>query len=161
MIHGSMKHGDYEYDLEYEEADSFDDLPKEQVVQVYGVCFCGDKLVIGFGGQKHDWGLIGGTIEPGESYEQTLNREIAEESNMKVLGAKPVGYQKVIGPSGKVDYQLRYACKVEPIGPFVADPAGGVTEIKLINPAEYRQYFDWGQVGEAIITRALNLKNQL
>ena len=161
MIHGSIKHGDYEYDIEYEEVESFEGLSKGQVTQVYGVCFCGDKLVIGFGGNKHDWGLIGGTIEPGESYEQTLVREVQEESNMRVVSTRPIGYQKVIGPSGQVDYQLRYMCKVEPIGEFVADPAGSVTEIKLINPSEYRQYFDWGEVGEAIIARALQLKSQL
>jgi len=40
------------YMLEYHDADSFDDLDYDKCRQVYRVCFCGDKLVIGFGGQK-------------------------------------------------------------------------------------------------------------
>jgi len=32
-----------------------------------------------------------------------------------------------------------------------------VTEIKLIDPKDYKQYFDWGEIGERIIERALEL----
>lgn len=41
---------------------------------------------------------------------------------------------------------------------FVSDPAGSVTEIKLVDPADYRQYFDWGEIGDRILERALELK---
>jgi len=150
------------YRLEYHDANSFDGLDYSKCRQVYGVCFCGEKMVIGFGGQKLGWGLIGGTVEAGETFEQTLAREIREESNMKVLACLPIGYQKVVDPRDNSHiYQLRYACTVEPLGPFVADPAGGVTEIKLIEPAEYRKYFDWGEIGERIVVRALELKKRL
>jgi 8-oxo-dGTP pyrophosphatase MutT (NUDIX family) len=105
-----------------------------------------------------DWGLIGGTIEKGETFEQTLRREIQEESNMKVLSFKPIGYQKVINlKDNSFIYQLRYACIVEPFGPFVCDPDGSVTEIKLIDPKEYKKYFDWGKIGEGIINRAIEI----
>jgi 8-oxo-dGTP pyrophosphatase MutT (NUDIX family) len=149
------------YALEYSDADSFEDLDYAKCRQVYGVCFCDDKMVIGYGGQKQDWGLIGGTIEPGETFEQTLKREIQEESNMKVLSALPIGYQKVTDTrDGSCVYQLRYACMVRPYGPFVADPADSITEIKLIDPAEYKKYFDWGKIGDMVIERALELKKQ-
>jgi ADP-ribose pyrophosphatase YjhB (NUDIX family) len=148
--------------FEYHDADSFDDLEYKKCRQVYGVCFCGEKMVIGFGGQKQGWGLIGGTIEAGETFEETHVREVREESNMKVLSCLPIGYQKAVDtPDNSYVYQLRYACAVEPHGPFVSDPAGGVTEIKLIDPAEYRKYFDWGEIGERIVTRALRLKSRL
>ena len=151
-----------EYIFEYTDADSFDDLEYSFVRQAYGVCFCDDKIVIGFGGNKHAWGLIGGTVEPGETYKQTLVREIQEESNMEVLKWIPVGYQKAIDTrDGSFFYQLRYACTARPYGPFVSDPAGGVTEIKLIDPKDYKNYFDWGKIGERIIERALELKNKL
>ena len=151
-----------EYIFEYSDADSFDELDYNLCRQVYGICFFDDKMVIGYGGQKHDWGLIGGTIEAGETFEQTLKREIQEESNMGVLKCIPVGYQKVIDTrNGSHIFQLRYVCTVRPIGPFTSDPAGGVTEIKLISPNDYKQYFDWGKIGERMIGRALELKEKL
>lgn len=149
------------YIFEYHDADSFDDLNYKQCTQAYGVCFCGDKIVIGFGGGKNDWGLIGGTIEPGETFEETLAREIQEEANMKVLKSRPIGYQKVTDTeTGEIFYQLRYFCIVEPYGPFVSDPAGGVKEIKLIDPKDTKKYFDWGAIGDRIGERAMEFYNE-
>lgn len=150
------------YKLEYFDADSFDDLDYSKCRQVYGVCFYDKQIVIGYGGKKQNWGLIGGTIEPNETFEQTLKREIQEESNMEILSALPIGYQKVTDTrDGSFIFQLRFACNARPFGPFISDPAGSVTEIKLIDPAEYKKYFDWGKTGERIIERALELKNIL
>ena len=148
-----------EYLFEYSETDDFAGLDQTKCRQAYGVCFYNNQMVIGWGGQKQNWGLIGGTIEEGETFEQTLKREIQEESNMEVLRARPIGYQKVTDTrDGSQFYQLRYVCAVQPYGPFVSDPAGSITEIKLIDPKDYKQYFDWGQIGERIINRALELK---
>ncbi|MDE2037913.1 MAG: NUDIX domain-containing protein [Patescibacteria group bacterium] len=143
--------------FEYEDADDFSMLDKSKCRQVYGVCFCDGKLVIGRGGRKGDWGLIGGTIEPGETFEETLKREVQEESNMEVLTAKPIGYQKAVDTrDGSWVYQLRYVCRVQPYGPFTGDPDGGsIQEIKLIDPADYRTYFDWGETGERMIHRSI------
>lgn len=150
--------GTTEYSVEYEDTDDFDALEYEKCRQTYGVCFCDGKLVIGFGGHKNSWGLIGGTVEEGESFEQALRREIVEESNMKITAFKPIGYQKVIDLKDQsFIYQLRYACIVEPIGTFESDPAGGISEIKLIDPKEYKKYFDWGEIGERIITRGIDI----
>lgn len=156
-IHSTLNYYGQTVGLTYADMDSFDDLPREQCRQVYGVCFYGDKLVIGYGGHKHDWGLIGGTIEAGESFRQTLDREIREESNMKVLEAQPIGVQKVTSPDGSVIFQLRYWAKVEPYGEFVSDPAGGVTKIKLIDPKDYLTYFDWGEIGQRLIERGATI----
>lgn len=151
-----------EYIFEYTDASSFDHLEKSKCRQAYGVCFYNDKMVIGFGGRKHEWGLIGGTIEPGETFEQTLKREIQEESNMEVLSAIPIGYQKGIDTrDGSFVYQLRYACSVRPFGPFISDPAGSITEIKLIDPQDFKKYFDWGKIGDRILERAIELKKLL
>lgn len=70
----------------------------------------------------------------------------------------PIGYQKVTGEDGKVEYQLRTWCRVQPRGPFVADPDHGVKKIKLIDPKDYKQYFDWGEVGDRIIERAIEIE---
>lgn len=156
-------HAGVKYIFEYQDADSFDDLPIKRCKQCYAVCFCDDKMIIGYGGHKDLWGLIGGTIEEGESLEETLKREIQEEANMEVLNFIPVGYQKVTDTrDGKEFYQLRYVCSAKPYGPFVSDPAeGGITEIKLIDPKDYKQYFDWGKIGERVISRAIELKSKL
>ena len=145
------------YILEYHDA-----LDYSLVRQAYGVLFVGDEIVIGFGGNKKDWGLIGGTIEEGETYVETLYREIHEESNMQVTSERPIGYQKVIDTrDGAHFFQLRYVCKGRPYGPFTLDPAGGITEIKLIDPRVYKEYFNWGKIGERIIERALSLKDTI
>jgi ADP-ribose pyrophosphatase YjhB (NUDIX family) len=144
----------------YHDADSFDEVDPSKTTQAYGVCFYEGRMVIGYGGKKDNWGLIGGTIEKNETFEQTLKREITEESNMEVLKFRPIGYQEVI-KEDNYKIQLRYVCIVRPLGPFIKDPAGGVTEIKLINPKDYKKYFDWGVVGERIMERALELKSKL
>ncbi len=155
------------YLVEYCDADNFDDLPVDRVKQAYGVCFFEGKLLIGFGGMKKSWGLVGGSVEEGETYEQTLIREIKEESNTEVLSFLPIGYQKVTNiDNGKVIYQLRYVCKVKPYGEFVIDGGDGmsekgITEIKFIDPADYKKYFDWGEIGERIIKRAEELLEQI
>ena len=155
-------HSGVEYIFEYSDVDSFDDLDKTKCTQTYAVCFCDNKIVIGYGGHKKSWGLIGGTIEKGETFEETLGREIKEEANMEVLSLLPIGYQKVTDTrDNSFVYQLRYVCKVKPFGPFVSDPADAITEIKLIDPKDYKQYFDWGNIGDRIIERALELLPRL
>ena len=147
--------------FEYSDADTFDNLEKEYCKQSYGICFYEDKLVIVlgyFGAKDREWGFVGGRIEEGETFEETLRREVQEESNMEVLSFLPIGYQKVIKKDGTYKYELRYVCKVKPYGPFVADPAGGViSEIKLIDPVDYKKYVNWGKIGDRLIERALEL----
>lgn len=146
------------YIAEYFDVDTFKNLDQTKCTQSYGVCFYGDKMVIGHNGKKDTWNLIGGTIEEEETPEDALIREIQEESNMKVLSFKPIGYQKVTEEGKeKYGYQLRYLCEVEPFGPFEIDPAGTVDKIKLINPKDYKTYFDWGKKSDAIIKKAIEL----
>src|SRR3989344_308929 len=143
--------------ITYEDADSFDHLLSKKVTQTYGVCFVGDKMVVVYSSKNNHWILPGGTIEDGETFEECLKREIKEESNMNVLSFAPIGYQEVLCEK-KIIYQLRYLCIVETYGDFVSDPDGSITEIKLINPANYKEYFNWGEVGDRIMERALELK---
>ncbi len=151
-----------EYLFEYSDTDSFDDLPQEQCTQTYGVCFYEGKIVFGYSGGRNEYGLIGGTIEKGETFEQTLRREIQEESNMKILSFLPIGYQKVTTKStGKIMYQLRYVCTAEPYGPFEGDPLGDIVRIELVAPENYREYLKWGLIGDRIIERALELLPKL
>ncbi len=142
----------------YNDTDSFENLLSKKVTQVYGACFIEGKMLVVH--NKNSWGLVGGGLEVGETYEECLKREIEEESNMKVVSFAPIGYQEVQLADNMI-YQLRYACLIEPYGEFISDPDGDVTEIKLIDPLFYKEFFDWGEIGERIIARALELKNEL
>lgn len=148
-----------EYKLIWHDADNFDDIKYKNLQQSYGVCFYKDKLVIVNNNGK--WSLVGGHIENGESPEEALIREVKEESNMKVLKQIPLGYQEVINPDGTIVYQLRSFCLVDPLGDFVKDPAGSVIEIKMIDPKEYKNYFNWGKIGDRIMDRAIKIYTSL
>jgi GrpB-like predicted nucleotidyltransferase (UPF0157 family)/8-oxo-dGTP pyrophosphatase MutT (NUDIX family) len=114
-----------------------------------------NKICIVNNGGEFKWGLIGGTIEKGESFEDTLKREIIEEGNLKVLKFEPLGYQIATDlDTGKWCIQLRYYVEAEKIGEFVRDPDNKVTEIKFINPKDVKEYFDWGKTGDAILKKA-------
>ena len=158
IIRETMEFDGKIYDRVYEDADSFDHLDASKCRQVYGVCFCEGKIVLGYRGKKDTWGIIGGTIEEGETFTQTLNREIKEEANMEIIKELPLGYMTIREQGNDVVfYQLRYACLVRPFGPFISDPDGSITKIALIEAKDYKQYFDWAKVGDRLIERALEL----
>lgn len=161
-INSTFEHKGQTIKVKYYDQDSFESLPYERCQQVYGVCFYGGKLLIVNGeGVGGSWGLVGGHIENNETFDATLKREVEEESNMRVLKSVPIGVQEVTRPDGETLYQLRYIALVEPIGEFVKDPAESISEIKLINPDDYKKYFDWGEIGDRIIQRAIEIKNKL
>jgi len=147
--------------IEYNDADNFSQIPYSEINQHYGVCFLDGKIVIGWHGKKEKWSLLGGKVEPNEDITSTLIREVQEESNMRILKHKPIGYQKVTQEDGGYVYQLRSCCIVEPIGNFVNDPSESVTKIALISPEQWNEFIDWGMVGEHILERALKIKQQM
>lgn len=121
---------------------------------VHGYCFYNGKLVVAYSKKKGYWSPPGGGVEPGESIESAIDREVLEETNMRVLSRRLIGYQEIYQPKGALT-QARFVCKVEPVGGFVSDPDGDIDEVKLIDPSEYKQYFDWGEIGDRQMERAL------
>lgn len=51
-------------------------------------------------------------------------------------------------------------CIVEPYGEFEADPDGDVSKIKLIDPKEYKAYIHWGEIGDHLMARALEMRER-
>lgn len=146
----------------YRDLDSLDELNGRKVKGMHCFCFCGDSLLIVYSDMKGYWTPPGGGVEPGETIEAAVVREVLEEANMRVLKQEVIGYIEASESEG-VTTQVRVVCIVEPVGPFTADadPEGDVTAIKLINPKDIKQYFDWGEVGDHILARALGLTGSL
>lgn len=144
----------------YNDIKSEIDLSEKEIQGVHAYCFYGDKLVLVYSDSKGYWTPPGGGVEKEENVLTAVRREIKEETNMNVLKHRFIGCQDISELKGVVS-QTRSVCIVEPFGPFVSDPDGEVTKIKLINPKDYKKYFDWGEIGDYIMLRALELKAQM
>lgn len=145
--------------VRYIEGDPLEGVDRVVLQGVHAFCFHNDKLII----VKHPlsgWMPPGGGIEPDESYEEAVVREVKEETNMRVLRQALIGYQDIYEPD-RVIRQTRSFCLVEPDGPFVPSLEDEITEIKLVDPADYKKYFDWGEIGDRLMSRALELKSEL
>lgn len=146
------------YDYVFREGvDPNEELNGKILQAVHGFCFYGDKLVVVYAGDKGYWTFPGGGIEQGETWQEATIREIKEESNMKVLHQELIGYIDVY-EKDRIIRQTRSFCIVEPYGDFVSDPDVDITKIKLIDPKDYRQYVKWGEIGDHIVKRAIELK---
>lgn len=148
------------FDVVYTDLDNESELTDKKIHAVHAYCFYGDKLVLVYSDQKGYWAPPGGSVEEGEYISAAVVREVKEETNMKVLSQRIIGCQDIEEPQGLVS-QTRSVCIVEPYGPFVSDPDGDVTQIHLIYPKDYKKYFDWGEIGDRLMERALELKDEM
>ncbi|QQG43671.1 MAG: NUDIX hydrolase [Candidatus Daviesbacteria bacterium] len=158
ILRNRVQDGNLSVLYEYQNVNSFGGV--ENWRQIYGVCFMGNKIVIVRDGKTNTWMLPGGKPEEGENFEQALKREIQEESNMEILSWGPVGFQHCTNSAGKEYNQLRVWCIVRPYGEFISDPGGNTAEIKLVDPKDYKNYFNWGEIGDEIVRRAVELKDE-
>jgi 8-oxo-dGTP pyrophosphatase MutT (NUDIX family) len=153
------------YIFEYTELDDYISLDYSRARQIYAVCYLEEdpnKLMIVHNGKKDTWGLIGGSIESGESYEETLKRELIEEGNLELIDWKPLGVQKVIDTrDSSYIYQLRCVAYARKLGEFESDPDGTIDRVEIIKPSGHKKYFDWKLVGDKIFSKAEILKDQL
>lgn len=149
------------FNVTYKEGDPLQDLEGKVLDGVHIFCFYKGKLVVVYAESKEYWTPPGGAIEPGETFEEASIREVKEESNMKVLHQECIGYQDLerVG-DGIVFRQFRMFAIVEPYGDFVSDPDGDITEIKLIDAADYKDYIKWGEIGDRLMERALEMKKK-
>lgn len=144
--------------VNYTEGDPLSNLEDKILQGVHAFCFYGDKMVL-VNHPKSGWMPPGGGIELGESIEEAVTREVKEETNMKIIHQELIGFQDVYEPD-RIVRQTRSFCVVEPYGEFISDPDGEIMEIKLIDPKDYKKYFNWGEIGDRIMSRALDLKGK-
>ena len=146
-------------EVTYHDMERESDLADRKVQGVHAYCFYKDKLVVVYAANKGYWTPPGGGVEKDEDIRSAVRREVKEETNMNVVRQRFIGFQDIKEPQGVVS-QTRSVCIVEPYGPFVADPDRDITEVKLIDPKDYKQYFDWGVVGDEVMKRAMEMKEE-
>lgn len=143
----------------FEDADSYDSF--ENITQSYGLCLnqSGDVIIVRspkFNNNK--WLLPGGTLEKGETPEETLHREVMEEADIKIKDLFLIGGQRCYyldKPKEKTNSQLRFACLVSDLLPQTIDPDNGfMVERRFVKLEELNSFIKWGSVGEHLAKRA-------
>ncbi len=157
-IHDSFVYDGQTINVEWFDVDSADKLPDVKWQQVYAIANLDNKvpLVIDKNGKVN---LPGGHVDPGETIEQTMRREIQEEMNCRVIEWSMLGYQKLTSGRGDAVYQARVFAKLEKIGEFTNDPGGSVIGYKLINLADLNHAIKYGKVGEHLIELVAGLED--
>jgi 8-oxo-dGTP diphosphatase len=129
------------------------------VTQVYGICLDKDNKILVIKDKR--WQIPGGTPEKGESFIETLKREMLEEAQVEVDDLVPLGVQEVQYPNnpdkkqGDLFYQYRYVARVKKINPMQVDPATGREyERKFVSFDEIDEYVKWGGVGNEMFRDA-------
>jgi 8-oxo-dGTP pyrophosphatase MutT (NUDIX family) len=67
---------------------------KELITTAFALAFRGDQLLL-TNLVKRGWDIPGGHIEPGEMPEETVHREVAEETGTKLGPLHMLGYQRL------------------------------------------------------------------
>jgi hypothetical protein len=127
-----------------------EDIPDLMWQQVYIVGnFKGKVPIVTYPDAQDN--LPGGKTEHGESLEQTMSREVEEETNMQILSWEPLGYQTCIHrETGETFYQFRAYAKLEKIGEFIDDPGGNILGYKLVELEAMNNYIGYGAIGDRL-----------
>ena len=150
-------------DVHHVDVDDFSEIPDELKLKAHAVCMYDGKMLLVNLPEWDIWSIPGGTREFGELIEDTLKREVLEETNCKIIDFTPIAYQKIINSSGdKFHYRLQYLCNVVPLGDFKGDViAGGVSKIAWINPNNFESYIENKEFRKTVLRRAIAiLKNE-
>lgn len=83
---------------------------------------------------KGYWALPGGRAEPGETVEQTIVREVKEETGLDVVVVRKIGEYHEQGTQDGVEYDYYPACfLVKVVGGEIRKQQGEIQEIKLFS----------------------------
>ena len=133
--------------------------PQTETTQALGICFTHDSQIVLVTWNDTDWTLPGGTIEPGETLEQTLTREVWEEACARVRACAYIGCQRIehLDDDRPAYYQTRFWARVD-LEPFVA--AHEMTARVLVSPDQFRDTLFWGRERTAalILERGLRIQ---
>src|SRR2546428_2118150 len=116
----------------------------------------GDRILLLRRTDEDIWCLPKGTVEPGESLEETAVREVREETGLRVRLLRPLHKVRYsfFWPPGEVNYDKTVAYFLaEPIGGR-PPPGRGVGEARGVSREEARRLPDWEEDQHAV-ARAL------
>jgi 8-oxo-dGTP diphosphatase len=109
-----------------------DELPPiERITGAFALVFVGDQMLMTkLRDQTRGWDIPGGGVEPGETPEEAMRREVHEEAGAKLGPARPFAYQEVrlLGrkPKGYASpypdsYMVFYRAQLLSLEPFTGD----------------------------------------
>ena len=135
----------YDHDIQIFAVDGELDIDEDLITTVFCIGYESPKMnesLLLVKDKDRGWNTPGGHRIPGETLEETLRREVWEESRCKILQHEPIGYQKLTlledpGPDYKypspVSYQLFYECLVKP---EKFEPSDETTDRIFVNPVD-------------------------
>ena len=86
---------------------------------------------------KGYWALPGGRMDPGETIEQTIIREVKEETGLEVAIVRVIGEYVEKGVKDEVEYEYYPTCfLVKVVGGEIRRQEGEIQEILLFNLKE-------------------------
>jgi ADP-ribose pyrophosphatase YjhB (NUDIX family) len=125
------------------------------ITQSSGVCFDDRGRILLLRQEGKPWNLPGGHPEAGETLEQAVEREVYEETTVKVGRCQLIGYQEVLEDGEVARYQARFACLIERIDPQQSDPAKGKTHERMfVEPEEAMDFIPFPRM-KALIDEAI------
>jgi 8-oxo-dGTP diphosphatase len=105
---------------------------------------------------KGYWALPGGRAEPGETVEQTIVREVKEETGLDIAVVSKIGDYHEQGVQGGVEYDYYPACfLVRIVGGEIKKQESEIEEIKLLSLSELPEAlaFEHAQMIKDYVTR--------
>lgn len=105
------------------------------------------------------WQLPGGKSEADESINQTIDRELLEEVDVKTKTIIDLGYNEVVNlQTNEKYYQLRFIAYLDKELDQTTDPDKNfIWERKWVPLREVKEYIKWGNAGNAMFDDAINL----
>ena len=132
-----------------------------QVRQIYGIVFSNDgRILLRIEDGKYK--LTGGKPEPGESFEETLQREYIEELNTQIEDIHYLGYLLV--EEDHMRYaQVRMIARVKDIKENHIDPATGkMYGRKLVSSGKVKEYLNYAdEAGGKMLDDAISQAQEI